>query len=133
MFDFARSARSCAALALVVFLWALAGLGSAFAQTTFGSITGVVTDPSGAAVPNAQITVVNQDTGFTRRQSSAVTGVYTVSDLVPGTYRVRIEGKGFNPQEKQGVVLDANHVVTVDVQLTVGAASTEVEVHGTVP
>ena len=71
------------------------------AQTTFGSITGVVTDPSGAAVPNAQITVVNQDTGFTRRQTTGVTGVYTVPDLVPGTYRVRCEGKGFNAQERR--------------------------------
>jgi hypothetical protein len=103
------------------------------AQTTFGSITGVVTDPSGAAVPNAQITAVNQDTGFTRRQSTTGTGVYTVSDLVPGTYRVRVEGKGFNVQEKQGIPLDANHVVTVDVQLTVGVATTEVKVEGTVP
>jgi hypothetical protein len=66
------------------------------AQTTFGSITGVVTDPSGAAVPSAQITVVNQDTGLTRHQTTAVTGVYTVPDLAPGTYRVRFEGKGFS-------------------------------------
>ena len=57
----------------------------------------------------------------------------TVPDVVPGTYRVRIESKGFNPQEKQGVLLDANHVVTVDVQLTVGASTTQVEVQGTVP
>jgi hypothetical protein len=115
------------------FLWALVCFHSAPAQTTFGSITGVVTDPSGAAVPNAQITVVNQDTGFTRRQTTSVAGVYTVPDVVPGTYRVRVEGKGFNTQEKQGVVLDANHVVTVDVQLTVGVATTQVEVQGTVP
>jgi hypothetical protein len=114
-------------------LWVSVSVRSASAQTTFGSITGVVTDPSGAAVPNAQITVVNQDTGFTRRQSTAVTGVYTVPDLAPGSYRVRIEGKGFNPQERQGVLLDANHVVTVDIQLAVGMATTQVDVQGTVP
>lgn len=118
---------------VAAFLWALVCFQSAPAQTTFGSMTGVVTDPSGAAVPSAQITVVNQDTGFTRRQTTSLAGVYTVADVVPGTYRVRIEGKGFNTQEKQGVVLDANHVVTVDAQLTVGMATTQVEVEGTVP
>lgn len=117
----------------VAILWALTCLHSASAQTTFGSITGVVTDPSGASVPDAQITVVNQETGFTRRQTTAATGVYTVPNVVPGTYRVLVEGKGFNAQEKQGVLLDANHVVTVDVQLTVGVSTTAVEVQGTVP
>ena len=115
------------------FLWALVCFQSAPAQTTFGSITGVITDPSGAAVPNAQIIVVNQDTGFTRRQSTAVNGVFTVPDLMPGTYRVRIEKSGFNAQEKPGVLLDANHVVTVDVQMTVWATTTQIEVQGTVP
>src|SRR5205823_10384277 len=62
-----------------------------------------------------------------------VTGVYTVPDLVPGAYRLRVEAKGFNTQERQGVLLDANHVVTVDVKLTVGVATTQVEVQGTVP
>jgi hypothetical protein len=119
--------------AAVAFLWALACFHSASAQTTFGSITGVVTDPSGASVPHAQITVVNEETGFTRRQTTAATGVYSVPNVVPGTYRVSVESKGFNTQEKKGVVLDANHVVTVDMQLTLGAASTQVEVQGTVP
>jgi Carboxypeptidase regulatory-like domain len=106
---------------------------SAQAQTTFGSITGVVTDASGAAVPQAQITVTNEDTGFTRGQATGERGVYTVSDLIPGSYRVRIEKSGFNAQQKPGVVLDANHVVTVDVQLTVGTTNTQIEVQGTVP
>lgn len=105
----------------------------AAAQTTFGSITGVITDPSGAAVPSAEVTVVNQDTGFTRRRSTSNTGVFTVPDLVPGTYRVRAERNGFTPQEKQGVLLDANHVVTVDFQFTVGAATTRIEVQASVP
>jgi len=103
------------------------------AQTTFGSITGVVTDQSRAAVPNAQITVVNQDTGFTRRQSTGATGVYTVTDIPPGAYRVRFEGSGFGPQERQGVLVDANHIVTVDIQLAVGTSTTQVDVQGTVP
>src|SRR5262249_55195450 len=105
----------------------------AFAQTTFGSITGVVTDPSHAAGPHGQITVLNQDTGLPRHQTTAATGVYTVPDLPPGTYRVRFESKGFDTAERQGVLLDANHVVTIDILLAVGAASTKVEVQGTVP
>ena len=114
-------------------LWSSVSVLPASAQTTFGSITGVVTDPSGAAVPRVQITVVNQDTGLTRRQAATVTGVYTVPDLAPGTYLVRFEASGFNSQERQGVLLDANHVVTVDAQLVVGMATTKVEVQGTVP
>ncbi|HCC55878.1 MAG TPA: hypothetical protein DEQ47_01190 [Solibacterales bacterium] len=106
---------------------------SAPAQTTFGSVTGVITDQSKAPIPNAQITVTNRDTGFTRRQTSAVTGVYTIPDLAPGTYTVRFEGTGFNPQERQGIVLDANHVVNLDVQLGVGTAASKIEVQGTTP
>ena len=128
---FQRGEVSRASLSAVLLILMCSLSGSA--QTTFGSITGVVTDPSGAAVPNARITVVNQDTGFTRRGSTALTGVYTISDLVPGTYRVLVEGKGFNTQEKQGIPLDANHVVTVDVQLAVGSSTTQVDVRSTVP
>src|ERR1051325_11194920 len=125
--------RRLAPAILAAAFFSLLCMQSAKAQPTFGSITEVVTDSGGAAVPNAQITVLNQDTGFSRRQTSAATGVYTVSDLAPGVYRVRIEAKGFNVQEKSGVTLDASHVVTVDAQLTVGSATTQVEVQGTVP
>jgi len=100
------------------------------AQTTFGSITGVVTDPSGAAVPRASVTVVNGDTGFTRSDLTSANGVFSINDLLPGTYKVRVEGKGFGVQERDGVTLDANHVVNVDFRLAVGAASTHVEVQG---
>src|SRR5580692_2014556 len=130
------SANSAARILLplmATILWSPVSVLPASAQTTFGSITGVVTDPSGAAVPRVQITVVNQDTGLTHRQSSTGTGVYTVPDLAPGPYRVRFELSGFNTQEKEGVLLDANHVVTVDAQLVVGMATTKVEVQGSVP
>jgi hypothetical protein len=101
------------------------------AQTTFGSITGVVTDPSGAAVPAANITVVNQETAFKRSDHTSQSGVFSISDLNPGMYTVRVERDGFSTQEKRDVALDANHVVNVDFQLTVGATATQVEVTGT--
>src|SRR5690242_19310917 len=88
------------------------------AQTTFGSITGVVTDPSGAAVPRAAVTVINGDTGFTRTDLSSAGGVFIINDLLPGPYRVRVEGKGSSVQERDGVTLDANHVVNVDFRLS---------------
>ncbi len=120
-------------LAVGVFFCAFVCVHSAPAQTTFGSVTGVVTDPSGAAVPDADITVVNQDTGFTRRKATATTGVFTIPDLVPGTYRVHVERSGFNPQDKQDVLVDANHIVTVDFRLTIGASAAHVEVEASVP
>jgi hypothetical protein len=76
---------------------------------------------------------VNQDTGFTRSGTTATDGVYTIPDLVPGTYRVSVQAKGFSPLERPGIVLDADRVVNVDVQLTVGAASARVEVVATAP
>ena len=87
----------------------------AAAQTTFGSITGVVTDPSGAAVPQATVVATNQATNFTRRQTTSTMGVFTIADLVPGTYIVRVDTGGFAPSEKRDVVLSANHVVTADL------------------
>jgi Carboxypeptidase regulatory-like domain len=100
----------------------------AAAQTTFGSITGTVKDQSGAVAPGVQITVINQDTGVSRRAPTGSDGVYTVTDLLPGTYRLQAEQKGFNLLEQTGIVLDANRVVNVDVQLTVGSPSTKIEV-----
>lgn len=121
---------------LAVLIGALASLhlpSPASAQTTFGSITGVVTDPSGGAVPRASVTVVNQDTGFTRSDLTSANGVFSVTDLLPGTYRVRVEGKGFSSQERQGVSLSANHVVNVDFSLSVGATATQIDVQGAPP
>jgi hypothetical protein len=105
----------------------------AHSQTVFGSITGVVTDSTGAVIPNALVTAVNRDTGFTRSGATAANGVYTIPDLLPGTYRVGAQAKGFSSLERAGIVLDADHVVNVDIQLTVGAASTHVEVVATAP
>src|SRR5579883_1139204 len=100
----------------------------AWGQTTFGSITGTVTDQSGAAVPNANISVTNQDTGVVRRAPTGADGVYSVPDLLPGNYRLEVVQKGFNPIERTGIVLFANRTVNVDVQLSVGTSSAIIDV-----
>jgi hypothetical protein len=103
------------------------------AQSTFGSLTGTVTDQSGAVVPNAQITITNQDTGVARKTKSASDGVYSVPDLQPGVYRIQVASGGFGLLERTGIALDANGVVNVDAILNVGSSSTKVNVEAAAP
>jgi hypothetical protein len=103
-------------------------------QSTFGSITGTVTDQSGAAVPTAKITVTNETTSVKREVETTNAGVFDVPNLnVGGTYRIRIEAQGFRPYEQSGLALNANQVLSVNVQLTLGEASETVKVEGAAP
>jgi hypothetical protein len=119
------------AVALVFLLLCLAGRVSS--QSTFGSITGSVIDPTGARVPGARITATNEDTGVKRTMTAGADGVYAITDLLPGRYGVQIEANGFSPLERSGIVLDANRVINVDAQLTVGSSSTKVKVEAAAP
>ncbi|HUO34902.1 MAG TPA: carboxypeptidase regulatory-like domain-containing protein [Candidatus Acidoferrum sp.] len=112
----------------VVFSFFL-GLVPAFAQTTIssGSIQGTVTDPSGAGVPNAKITVTSKQTGQTEKLTSSASGVYSTVALTPGNYSVRIEATNFKTAELS-VVVQVGVVTPGNVRLEVGAASTTVEV-----
>ncbi len=103
------------------------------AQTTFGSITGTVTDQSGAVIPGAVVTIINIGTDAKRQVTTTETGVFNVPDLPVGSYRIRIEAQGFRGQERTGAQLNANQVINVDVQLGVASAATEIEVLSTVP
>lgn len=114
-----------------VFLAGFVNLASG--QSTFGSITGTVTDPSGAAIPNAKTIARNEATAVERSVQSAADGVYSLTDLLPGTYTVSIEATGFSTLERKGVVLDANRIVNVDGRMAVGSASSKVEVTGAAP
>src|SRR5258707_11902335 len=102
-------------------------------QSTFGSITGTVTDKSSAAVPGAKIVATNEATGVIRRATSGTDGVYVVNDLLPGAYRLQVEATGFSPLDRSGIALDANRVVNVDVQMTIGSSSTRIEVVASAP
>ncbi len=101
------------------------------AQTTFGSITGTVTDQSGADIPGATVRVTNEGTGVQRSVVTSVAGVYVVPNLEVGIYSVLIEQKGFVTYEKTGMHLDASQVIDVDARLAVATTGTKVEVVGT--
>ena len=76
-----------------------------FAQTPTGVIVGSVTDPSGGAVANARIELVNEQTGFKRDASSDTTGAFRVPDLPAGPYGLSVEVPGFKKYEQSGIAL----------------------------
>ncbi len=100
-------------------------------QTTTGAITGTVTDPSGAVVPNAQVTVLNEAEGTARQLTTNNSGTFTAPDLTVGTYKVRVNDPGFAQFESANLSLTANQVLNVDVHLSVAAAGATVEVAAT--
>src|SRR5260370_25686284 len=113
------------AAAVAVLLFASAGL----PQSTFGSITGIVKDPTGAVIPGTEIEVTNEGTGTSRRIFASSSGAFNVPNLDIGVYRVRITGKGFTTWERSNLQLTANQILDLEAQLAVGATSTAMEVH----
>jgi len=98
------------------------------AQET-ATISGTVTDSSGAVVSNAKITIVRQSTGaITRSITTNSAGIYTAPDLAIGNYNVRAEAPGFTPFERDGVVLNVSSTVQTDIRLTVSSQLQQVVV-----
>ncbi len=116
-----------------ILLLAALGAQSLLAQSTFGTINGVVTDASGALVPNARITVRNELTGIARETTSDTSGYYEASHLQPGRYTVVVEQTGFRQFVKQGLLLEAGRMLRNDVVLEVGEVTTQVIVEAHSP
>src|ERR1700732_4127841 len=74
-------------------------------HVTRGTLGGTVTDPSSAAVPGAQISVKNNATGVTREVTSDSSGLYTVPNVIPGDYEVRVSAKGLSTAQQSSVSL----------------------------
>lgn len=106
---------------------------SVLAQTTTGSIVGTVTDPTGAAAPNAAVTVMNMGTGIAVKTSTDGTGNYVVTPLPVGTYSVTVEVAGFRKAVSSGVTVNVQDRMRVDITLSVGAQAETVEVTGAAP
>src|SRR5580658_2598607 len=109
------------------------GVSTASGQAVFGSIIGTVTDPQGNAVVGAKVTVTSTSKSFTYDTTTNESGNYSVTHLIPDTYKVHIEATGFQVTEIPSVVLNADTAATVDAQLVVGAVTQTVEVTSAVP
>ncbi|MCC6538698.1 MAG: TonB-dependent receptor [Bryobacterales bacterium] len=102
--------------------------GQAFAQTTFASLTGAVTDATGAAVPGARVTATNRENNFEYRGETNATGGYSIPQLLEGEYTVRVQAQGFKEHVVNQLRLASLDVRRIDVRLEVGAVETRVEV-----
>ena len=87
------------------------------AQSTFGSITGVVTDGSGGVTPGAEVSVTNSGTGAARKLTTGATGVFNVPNLDLGTYVLRVSAKGFSTYERTGLNLESNELLVMSVEV----------------
>src|SRR5215468_5615168 len=98
-----------------------------------GTIRGVVTDPSAAAVPDATVTVKNINTGLKQTVKTGSDGVYSVLYMPAGQYTVTTEKQGFKKSDVSGVEVHVATVANVDVVLTVGGVDQSVEVNASAP
>jgi len=119
-----------AVMARLVQRWFILSLmlcGSALAQTK-GNISGYTRDPSGALVPNVQISVTNEGTGAVRSTSTDATAFYQVLGLVSGVYKIEAEMAGFKRYRNSGVALTVDENVRADIVLEIGQVTDSVEV-----
>lgn len=108
----------------------VSSVGRVYAQLAVSTATlsGSVTDPSGAIIPGATVTLSSTERGINRSFTANGQGHYSFSQLPPGNYTLDIQGKGFKEYVQNGIVLDSGQTATQDVHLTVGATSQKVEV-----
>jgi hypothetical protein len=116
-------------LALLCGLWT----SRANAQAVFGSILGTVTDPQGAAVAGAKVTVTDKNKGTTQQTTTNDSGNYSVTHLIPDLYSVKVEAQGFKSTEQPNVTVQADAGSTVDLKLQLGATTESVEVTSEAP
>lgn len=110
------------------------GIGQIFAQSTVtGGINGTITDPQGGVVPNATVTVTNSGTNSVVTVTSNSDGGYRVSNLQPGTYVVETTVTGFASAKADTVIVEVGQSTTVDIPLTLGTATAEVEITAEAP
>src|SRR5262249_6023943 len=99
----------------------------AWSQTQLATVFGTVTDPSGAVVPMARVTIVNQNTGLKRELITTMTGEYHVAGLPTGSYTLRTEKLGFQTQLREGVALTSASEVMINVSLRISDQPQQVQ------
>jgi len=118
------------ALLVTVLAVMAANVGSAQAGYSTGTVRGTVTDPKGALVPNATVTVKNKGTAVVRTVTTGADGAYQIPTLNPGPYSVEVTAPGFNKLVVAEIVVSVGATVAFDAQLKIGSTDTVVQVTG---
>jgi len=116
-------------LALLCGLWS----SRANAQAVSGNIIGTITDPQGAAVVGANVTITDQNKGTTQTTTTNESGNYSAPHLLPDPYTVKIEAQGFKTEEHRNITVNADSDSRLDLQLQVGSTTEAVEVTAEAP
>jgi hypothetical protein len=120
--------------AIFAFFILFLGVSSANAQALYGSITGTLTDATGAVVPNMTVVVTSESTGEVRTATSNEQGDYSFKNVLPGPYTVSVNQSGnFAKFSQKGVQVDTNRTVRVDAALQLGSVAQEVTVNTAPP
>lgn len=108
----------------------LLSVGICYGQNTSATLTGSVTDPTGAAIPGAKLVISNEATGFQTTVATNAAGQYTVTELTPGTYTVSASAKGFQTVVQRGLELTISEQGRLNIKLSLGTATQTVTVSG---
>jgi len=122
-------------IAKLISLLAVAALVSSYlcAQTGTSSLRGTITDPKGAVIPGATVTLSNPQTGYTRTAKTNSQGLYQFLEVLPATYKLSAQATGFATLAQDNVILMVNTPATLDLQMQVAGQAVTVEVTGSAP
>lgn len=98
------------------------------AQVLYGSITGVIEDPSGSVVPGAKLTLTNTATGQVYEGTADTNGIYNILNILPGVYELKVSQQGFKSQQRTGINISANIVNRTNFRMEVGSLSEQITV-----
>ncbi len=124
--------RRSGVLVVTALIWAVTSV-VVQGQNVYGSMSGTVSDSSGASIPSAAVTLTNLDNNQKQQITTNTSGSYSFVNILPGRYKIQAEKSGFKSFVRQPIVVEVESGLKVDIVLPVGAASETVEVTGEAP
>ena len=119
--------------ALLLVLLLVSSFVAGTAQSNYGVIRGIVSDPIGASVSGAMVVLTSQSTKIPRNTTTNGSGEYVFSAVEPGTYALTVTGNGFKKEENTGIVIDSGNTIPLDIKLQIGSMTESVEVTASEP
>src|SRR5579872_3531996 len=117
----------------IVFAFLAVGCAGILAQTFYGSISGLVSDPSGGSIPRATVTLTNLGTNVSIATSTSSTGLYEFTNLLPGRYRVGVENAGFKRFVREPIAVEVQQAARIDITMSLGEVTQTVAVTAETP